>query len=167
MFKVDPHTLDARLYFFRERLEQLLSQCYFKYRKELRKHSYENRTEILPRCEASSSEESGIFIVRVVDVKQAYTEADSDEVSIVTITVQNSTSAISRNFLLGLFVYMGKTNIDNIVNLEYYTGNIRHNKVEKFWYDGDVKWILIGVGCKHCYYIFKENFSRFRLRFQQ
>ena len=143
MFKVDPHTLDTRLYFFRERLEQLLSQCYFKYDKELKKHSYENFTELLSRCEASSDEESGIFIVRVLDIKQGYTEKDSDDVSIVTIAVQNSTSAISRNFLRGLFIYMGKTNIDNIVNFEYYTGYIRHTKLEKFWYDGIIKWILI------------------------
>lgn len=144
MFKTDRHTLLSRQYFFRENLELLIGQCYFNYRADVAKYPDQNITETR-RCKTTNQEVSG-FIVRLVDTEQVYNGQD-ESITKVSIVVQNKTGALSRPFLRNLFVYMGKANIDNTVNFQYFTGQTFAEKKDKYWFDTN-KYVVIGVGGK-------------------
>uniref|UniRef100_A0A7M5XHW3 Uncharacterized protein n=2 Tax=Clytia hemisphaerica TaxID=252671 RepID=A0A7M5XHW3_9CNID len=143
MFKIDKATLSSRKYYFRENLEVLFGQCYYNYKEDMRKYPDQNITETR-RCR-TSSRELGSFIVRVIEIKEVYTE-ESEPVSLVTIVVQNGTTALSSEFLRDFFVYMGKANIDNTVTYAYYTGQTFEKQTSAPWYNSHLKFILIGIG---------------------
>jgi len=109
----------------------------------MRKYPDQNITETR-RCR-TSSRELGSFIVRVIDIREVYTE-ESEPVSLVTIVVQNGTTVLSSEFLRDFFVYMGKANIDNTVTYAYYTGQTFEKQTSAPWYNSHLKFILIGIG---------------------
>ena len=143
MFKVDSATLLSREYFFRENLELLVGQCYFNYRADVAKYPDQNITETR-RCKTTNQEVSG-FIVRLVNTEQVYDGQDKP-VTKVSIVVQNQTGVLSRPFLGHLFVYMGKANIDNMVNFQYFTGATFNKKTDKYWFNTFWKYVVIGGG---------------------
>lgn len=142
-FLIDSTTFDRKQYFFREHLDILFAKCFHKFRITVENYPDTNITDI-PKCEPQSSEETGDFIVRVVSIERLYTSTN-EHASAVTISVLNDLQPVNATYMTDIFTFIGVHSLTKQLELTYYTGKVFENPQNKAWYEGKMKWIVVGL----------------------